>query len=106
MEKIELSDFIFKSNMDNTFSVFNTNTQQKIPLGNFSNPDYATNAKRRFFSEKITITPDESGLFNILFDGKEINGLENPCKISDIEKIIHPHGLKIENNICVFRNEI
>lgn len=85
MEKIELSDFIFKRNMDNTFSVFNTNTQQKIPLGNFSNPDYATNAKEGFL-RKNNNNSDESGLFNILFDGKEINGLENPCKISDIEK--------------------
>jgi len=106
MKKVSLSDFIYKSEGPDKYFVFNTKYQKNLPIGFFSNQDDAINAKRKFFAEKIKLNPYNSELFNVLFDGNKITGLEEPCKISNIEPFLKPYGLKIENNICVLCNEI
>ena len=105
MEKVDLSSFIYKTGPFDKYYVFNTKSQSNVLSTGFERSDLAIKAKRKFFSEKITITENKDGSLNAFFDGLEIKGLENPCKKSEIESFLNPHGLKIVDNICVFDDE-
>jgi len=77
MEKPKLINFVITTqknkNGDKKYCIIDTTKKENnIILGNIDNFDDALHEKRRFFAKKLNIKPENNGLFNLFFDGKEL----------------------------------
>jgi len=77
MEKTKLIDFVITTQNTQSghkkYCVIDTRRKENnIILGDIDNFHEALQEKRRFFAQKLTIEPENNGLFNLFFDGKEL----------------------------------